>query len=218
MSTDLRTQFINYMTLQRLSPHTKRNYIRGVKGLAEFYNQSPDRLTNDQIQDYLRYLLEDRKLSWGTCNNYFSGILCFYRNVCKWDETRFQIPPRPRIKKLPVIFSKEEVKRLFASANNFKHKVLLKTAYSAGLRVSELVRLKPDHIESAPSRMVIRVEQGKGKKDRYTVLSEKLLVDLRAYWCKYHPGKWLFPGQKAENHMSEPAAQMAFYHAKKKPG
>jgi integrase len=66
--------------------------------------------------------------------------------------------------------------------------------------------------------MVIRVEQGKGKKDRYTILSKKLLEDLRAYWCKYRPGKWLFPGQKAERHLSEPAAQMAFYHAKKKPG
>jgi len=217
MSTDLRNQFNNYMTLQRLSHHTKRNYIRGVKGLAEFYNQSPDKLTNDQIQDYLRYLLEERKLSWGTCNNYFSGIACFYRNVCKWDENRFQIPPRPRIKKLPVIFSKEEVKRLLASANNFKHQVLLKTAYSAGLRVSELVRLKPDHIESDPSRMLIRVEQGKGKKDRYTVLSEKLLVDLRAYWRKYRPGKWLFPGQKPERHLSEAAAQKAFSIAKKKP-
>jgi len=217
MSTELRTRFNNYMTLQRLSPHTKRNYIRAVKGLAEHYNQSPDTLTNDQIQDYLRYLLEECKLSWGTCNNYFSGIVSFYRNVCKWDETRFQIPPRPRIKKLPVIFSKEEVKRLFASANNFKHQVLLKTAYSAGLRVGELVRLQRDHIESDPSRMVIRVDQGKGKKDRYTVLSEKLLVDLRSYWRKYRPGKWLFPGQKAEKHLSETAAQMAFYHAKKKP-
>ena len=217
MSTELRTQFTNFMILQRLSHHTQRNYIRAVKGLAEFHNQSPDKLTNDQIQDYLRYLLEDQKLSWGTCNNYFSGIVSFYRNVCKWDETRFQIPPRPRIKKLPVIFSKEEVKRLFSSANNFKHQVLLKTAYSAGLRVGELVRLKPDHIESDTSRMVIRVEQGKGKKDRYTILSKKLLVDLKDYCRKYRPEKWLFPGQKAENHLSETAAQMAYYHAKKKP-
>ena len=217
MSTELRTQFINYMTLQRLSHHTQRNYIRGVKGLAEFYNQSPDKLTNDQIQDYLRHLLEDHKLSWGTCNNYFSGIVSFYRNVCKWDETRFQLPPRPRIKKLPVIFSKEEVKRLFSSANNLKHQVLLKTAYSAGLRVGELVRLKPDHIETDPSRMVIRVEQGKGKKDRYTVLSEKLLVDLRIYWCKYRPGKWLFSSPNKQRPLSESSAQCAFYLAKKKP-
>ena len=217
MTTDLRTHFINYMTLQRFSHHTKRNYIRAVKGLAEFYNQSPDTLANEQIQEYFRYLLEDRKVSWGTCNNYFSGILCFYRNICKWDETRFQIPPRPRIKKLPIVFSMEEVKRLFSAADNVKHRVLLKTVYSAGLRVSEVVRLQPRHIESDPSRMMIRVEQGKGKKDRYTILSKKLLVELRAYWCKYRPEKWVFPGQKAEKHLTETAAQRAFYLAKKKP-
>jgi len=205
------------MTLQRFSHHTKRNYIRAVKGLAAFYNQSPDTLANEQIQEYFRYLLEDRKVSWGTCNNYFSGILCFYRNICKWDETRFQIPPRPRIKKLPIVFSMEEVKRLFSAADNVKHRVLLKTVYSAGLRVSEVVRLQPRHIESDPSRMMIRVEQGKGKKDRYTILSKKLLVELRAYWCKYRPEKWVFPGQKAEKHLTETAAQRAFYLAKKKP-
>jgi site-specific recombinase XerD len=217
MSSDLRTQFINYMTLQRLSPHTKRNYIRGVKGLAEFHNQSPDKLTNGQIQEYLRYLLEDLELSWGTCNNYFSGIVSFYRNVCKWDETKFKIPPRPRIKKLPLVFSQEEVKRLLASVDNLKHLLLLETAYSAGLRVNELVHLKPHHIESDPSRMVIRVEQGKGRKDRYTILSQKLLEDLKSYWRKYRPEKWLFPGQKPENHLSTVSVHKAFTLAKKKP-
>ena len=217
MTTELRTQFINYMTVQRFSKSTKRNYVNAVKGLAKYCNQSPDTLTNDQIQEYLRHLLEDLNLSWGTCNNYFSGIVCFYKNICKWDETKFIIPPRPRIKKLPVVYSLEEVKRLLAAVDNLKHLVLLQTAYSAGLRISELVRLKPHHIESDPSRMLIRVEQGKGKKDRYTVLSKKLLVDLKTYWRKYRPGKWLFPGQKAEKHLCEAAAQRAFYLAKKKP-
>jgi integrase/recombinase XerD len=214
MTGDLKTQFLNQMTLQRFSHYTKINYLRGIEGLADFHQQSPDTLTNDQIQEYLRYLLEDRKLA---CNNYFSGIIFFYRKVCKWDETRFQIPPRPRVKKLPIIFSMEEVKRLFSSTKNFKHRVLLMTIYSAGLRVSEAVRLKPHHIESAPSRMMIRVEQGKGKKDRYTVLSQKLLVDLRAYFRKYRPETWLFPGYKPEMPMCTNAAQMAFYLAKKKP-
>ena len=217
MSTELRTQFLNYMTLQRFSPYTKKNYVTAVKGLAEFFNQSPDTLTNDQIQEYLRHLLEDRDLSWGTCNNYFSGILCFYRNICKWDETQFNIPPRPRIKKLPTVFSMEEVKRLFAATTNLKHLVLLKTVYSAGLRLGEVVRLQSHHIESDPSRMMIRVEQGKGKKDRYTVLSKNLLVDLRSYWKKYRPDEWLFPGQKAENHLSKSAAHMIYCRAKKKP-
>jgi len=217
MSSDLRTQFLNYMSVQRFSPHTKRSYLTGVKLLAKHYMQSPDTLTNEQIQDYLRYLLEDRKLSWGTCNAYLSGIVCFYKHICKWDDTQLQIPPRPRSKKLPTVFSQKEVKRLLAAADNLKHRLLLQTVYSAGLRVSELVRLKPKHIESDADRMMIRVDQGKGKKDRYTILSHKLLADLRTYWRKYHPGKWLFAGQKPQNHLCEGAAQAAFYLAKKKP-
>ena len=217
MSTVLRTQFLNYMTLQRFSKDTKRHYVMAVNGLAKFHNQSPDKLTNDQIQEYFRHLLEDRSLSWGTCNNYFSGILSFYRNICKWDETQFNIPPRPRIKKLPTVFSMEEVKRLFAATTNLRDLVLLETAYSAGLRLSEIVHLKPHHIESDPSRMTIRVEQGKGEKDRYTILSKHLLENLKGYWRKYRPEKWLFPGQKSENHLSRSAAHMIFLNAKKKP-
>jgi len=156
-------------------------------------------------------------LTWGTVNAYLSGIICFYRGFCKWDETQFQIPPRPSARKLPTVYSKREVKRLFAAADNFKHRLLLETAYSAGLRISELVRLKPHHIESDPDRMLIRVEQGKGKKDRYTILSQKLLEDLRTYFSQYRPGKWLFAGQNPDRHLSEAAARKAFYIAKKKP-
>jgi integrase/recombinase XerD len=217
MATDLRTQFFNYMTLQRLADHTQRTYVTGVKGLTKFHMQSPDTLTNEQIQDYLLYLLKDRKLTWGTVNAYLSGLICFYRGFCKWDETQFQIPPRPSARKLPTVYSFKEVRRLLAAANNFKHLLLLETAYSAGLRISELVRLKPHHIEGDPDRMLIRVEQGKGKKDRYTILSKKLLEDLRTYWLQYRPDKWLFAGQNPDNHLSEAAARKAFYDAKKKP-
>ena len=83
MSTDIRTKFINYMTLQRFSDHTKRSYVTGVKGLAQHFKKSPETLTNEQIQDYLRYLLDERQLSWGSVNAYLSGIVCFYRDFCK---------------------------------------------------------------------------------------------------------------------------------------
>ena len=218
MTTDVKTQFFNYMTLQRFADHTKRTYVTSVKGLAKYYMQSPDTLSYEQIQNYLLYLLKDRKLAWGTVNAYLSGMICFFRGFCKWDETQFKIPPRPRDKKLPTVYSKQEVKRLSAAANNLKHRLLLETAYSAGLRISELVRLKPHHIESDPDRMLIRVEQGKGKKDRYTILSQKLLLDLRTYWSQYRPGKWLFAGQNPDKHISEAAARKAFLLAKKKPG
>ena len=88
MSSDLKIQFVNYMTLQRFSHHTKRSYLTGVKLLTKHFMQSPDTLNNDQIQDYIRYLLEERKLSWGTCNAYLSSMVCFYKNICKWDDTR----------------------------------------------------------------------------------------------------------------------------------
>jgi integrase/recombinase XerD len=110
----------------------------------------------------------------------------------------------------------EEVSKLLNSIDNLKHRVLLKTIYSAGLRVSEAIRLKPEHIESDPSRMVIRIEQGKGRKDRYTVLSRQLLGELRAYWQEYLPKCWLFPGQKPGTHITSASVSMILYDAKKK--
>jgi len=216
MSSDLRTQFLNHMTLHRFSRHTKKNYLLAVKGLARFYKQSPDSLSNEQIQKYLLYLIEEKKLAWGSVNNMLCGLSCFYKNVLKWDDTRFTIPPRPRIKKLPCILSEEEVKRLFEAAGNLKHRAFLKTVYSAGLRLSEAISLRPEHIESDPSRMMIRVEQGKGRKDRYTVLSRNLLPELRAYWRKYKPGEWVFPGYNQKKHLSPTGANRIFQKAKKK--
>jgi len=217
MGKTLRTQFMNHMVLHRFSPWTIKNYMGAMKRLAKFYNKSPDLITNEQLQEYLIYLIEKRKLSWGTCNVEIAGMSCFYKNVLKWDEATFKFPPRPRIKKLPKILSVEEVKRLFECTTNLKHRVLLKTVYSAGLRISEVVRLEPIHIESDPSRMMIRIEQGKGKKDRYTVLSKHLLDELRVYWRKYKPGKWIFPGYNKEKHIGYTAARGAFIKAKKKP-
>ena len=165
------------MTLSGFSEDTKKSYITGVKGLAKFYNRSSDLLTNEEVHLYIRHLIIERKVTWHTCNNYLSGIIYFYKNICYWEGVeRFGIPPRPRQKTLPVALSIEEVKRLFSVITYLKHQVLLKTAYSAGLRVSELISLKPHHIESDPSRMLIRVEQGKGRKDRYTLLSKELFV------------------------------------------
>ncbi|WP_051147957.1 site-specific integrase [Desulfotignum balticum] len=217
MAKSLRTQFMNHMILHRFSHYTIKNYMSAVEKLAKYHNKSPDKLTNGDIQNYLLYLIGERKLTGGTCNVHMSGISCFYKNILQWDETDFKLPPSPRIKKLPNILSVEEVKRLFECAANLKHRVLLKTVYSAGLRISEAVKLKPIHIESDPSRMMIRIEQGKGKKDRYTVLSKYLLDELRLYWQEYKPGKWIFPGQNKENHIGFSGAREAFLIAKKKP-
>jgi len=218
MSSELRERFIVQMNLRGFSPHTQRGYVTSVNGLAKFYNKPPDTLTDEQVRDYFRYLVEERKLAWRSCHRYLTGITFFFRHICQREvKDRFGLPPGPRQRKLPVVLSIEEVKRLLSCVDNLKHRVLLKTIYGAGLRVSEAVRLQPHHIESDPSRMLIRVEQGKGRKDRYSVLSEKLLKELRLYWKKYRPEKWLFPGYGHDKHLSTSAASVVFYDAKKKP-
>lgn len=216
MASLLRTQFNNYMTLRGFSPKTKQAYENSVAGLAKYYHQSPDRLNNEQIQSYLLYLIEERQLAWSSCNIVFSALRCFYTHLLKWDSTDFHLPPRPRKRQLPMLLSAQEVKRLIEAAPNLKQRALLMTVYGGGLRVSELVRLKPQHIES--DRMLIRVEEGKGKKDRYTLLSETLLDELRIYWKAYRPGIWLFPGQDRHRPISVSSAQKIYYHAKKAAG
>ncbi len=213
--TILRNAFEKHLILQRYSPKTNEAYLHAVKGLAYFFNQSPDKLTDEKIQDYLRYLIEDRKYSWSTCNVTFCGIKCFYDNVLH-RSTELMIPPRPRQKRLPTILSQNEVSKLLNTCTNLKHKALLLTVYSAGLRVSEVVSLQAVHIER--SRRMIRVEQGKGKKDRYTVLSGTLLAELENYWREYHPGDWLFFGKDKKKPMPVSTAQKIYYTAKKRAG
>lgn len=218
MSSPLRTQFINHLTLHRRSPKTKEAYVSAVYGLSRHYMASPDKLSDQQIQDYLRYLIEKRKLAWSTCNVVFSGLICFYKNVLNRDKTVFSIPPRPRSKKIPMVLSVEEVGRLLNATSNLKHRALLMITYSAGLRVSEVVRLKLHHIESDPSRMMIRIENGKGQKDRYTILSQKVLKVLKEYWKEYRPKEWLFFGSNINKPMPIGTAQKIYYNAKKKAG
>jgi len=219
MSSKIREKFIDHMELHGLSKETQRSYINGVKGLVKHYYQSPEKLNDDQVRAYFHHLITERKLAWTSCKSYQSGIIYFYRHICNREvDDRYGLPPRPRGRKLPVVLSMEEVAHLLSCVASFKHRVMLKTIYSAGLRIGEAVCLKPEHIESDPSRMVIRVEQGKGRKDRYTVLSEKLLLELREYWQKYSPQKWLFAGQKPDSHITTTSVWSAFSAARKKAG
>ena len=218
MGTKVRDKFIEHMEFTGLAKHTQRSYITGVKGLAKHHNQSPEKLTDDQVREYFRHLILKRKLARTSCGAYLSGITYFFRNICEREvDDRFGLSLQQRGRKLPSVLSMEEVSHLLSCIDNFKHRVLLTTIYSAGLRVSEAIRLKPEHIESDPSRMMLRIEQGKGRKDRYTVLSEKLLCELREYWRKYSPKHWLFPGQKPHSHITYSTASTAMYAAKKKP-
>ena len=217
MANPIKDKFIEHRELFGLTKETQRGYISAVRCLATHYQTSPEHLSNDQVRDYFRHLLLEKKLAHSSCKAYLAGITYFYRHICGREvDDRFGLPPRPLGKKLPAVLSMEEVHRLLHCIDNLKHRVILKTIYSAGLRVGEAIRLKPEHIESDPSRMVIRVEQGKGRKDRYTVLSEYLLHELRAYWIEYKPTCWLFPGQKPGTHIGSVSVSNILYAAKKK--
>jgi integrase/recombinase XerD len=213
--TELRQKFERHMTLHRLSPKTNAAYINAVKSLAVYHKQSPDKLTNEQIQDYLHYIIADRKLAWSSCNVQFSGIKRFYKNVLN-RKTKLSIPPRPREKKIFMALSREEVDRILNACDNLKHQTLLQAVYSAGFRVSEVVKLQPIHIER--SRKMIRIEQGKGRKDRYTVLSDTLLKSLELYWQAYRPGGWMFFGNTKSKPIPIETAQKIYYKAKEKAG
>lgn len=214
--TPLREKMVRDMQLRRLSDNTQRVYTHAVFALARHYMKAPDRLTNEQVKAYILYLINERKLAWSTCDTNIAGLQFFYGITLGRDSMRLAIPPRKSEKRLPEILSAEEISRLVAAPKNLKHRVLLATAYSAGLRVSELVHLKITDIDS--DRMMIRVEQGKGNKDRYTILSMRLLPQLRDYWRKYHPSSWLFPGRKPGLPLVRESASRVFDAAKEKAG
>jgi integrase/recombinase XerD len=212
--TPLRTKMIQQMQLHRLAPGTQENYVRAVADLARFYKRSPDRLTPDEIRGYLHHLLVERQLAWSTCNVAAAAIRFFYVDTLGWTPLRLHLPPRTERKRLPQVLSAEELHRLFTHSTNPKHRALLMTTYAAGLRVSEVVRLQVTDIES--ERMLIRVNQGKGNKDRYTLLSTRLLAELRAYWKLLRPPRWLFPGRLLTAPMPSGTARKIYDRARQR--
>lgn len=215
--TPLRQKMINEMTIRRFSLKTQEAYVAAVAGLARYYKQSPENIDKQMVQDYLLYLMQKRKLSWSSCNVAVSGLRFFYTQALGMDSMYLNIPPRKKDNKLPEIFSAKELERLFAALTNQKHRTLLMATYAAGLRVSEVVGLKVKDIDS--NRMMIRVEQGKGRKDRYTVLSKRLLEELRIYWRMYRPSIWLFySGKKTKRPLSVSSLQRVYNQAKDKAG
>jgi site-specific recombinase XerD len=184
--------------------------------LARFYRRSPDLLTSRQIQDYLHHLLVERKLAWSSCNVAINAFRFLYCKTLKRDGCQLDLPRCKREGKLPEVLSAQEVERLVTCPSNPKHRVLLMTTYAAGLRVSEVVHLQVTDIHS--QRMCIRVRQGKGRKDRYTMLSQRLLAELRAYWRVFRPQTWLFPGQNRSRPLDVTGAQRVYNQAKRNAG
>ena len=207
-------KFEKFLYLQRVAPKTRVIYLRSIADLSAYHRRSPVELTNDQIQDFLLYCIQEKQLAWSSCNVILSSLKKYYRDFLGRSESEFSIPPRPRSRQLPMLLSRETVARILDALANVKHRALLTTVYGSGLRVSEVVKLRPEHIDS--ERMQIRVEQGKGRKDRYTVLSQKGLELLRKYWLHEQPKQWLFFGRHRSRPMCVETAQRIYYQAKEK--
>lgn len=219
--TKLREQMTNEMVLRGLAPNTQRTYLQAVTLLARHYGRSPDCLSKREVKSYLLYLHQAGDRSTSTCNVAAAAMRFLYHHVLGRSVTEFEIPFARKPKQLPQVLSREEVSRLLTRTEFRKHRVLFMIAYCAGLRVSEIVALRPVDIDS--DRMVIRVEQGKGGKDRLTLLSPRLLAELREYWRCAQPGEYLFPSPLRSGPLSAPALKYAFTRAKqraeiKKPG
>ncbi|TAK08444.1 integrase [bacterium] len=211
----LRTKMIEEMRLRSFSPRTQESYVSAMVGLVKHYRRSPDQLTQDEIRSYLLHL-EQRGLSASSCNVAISGMKFFYQQILGWNEQRLFLPPKKRTWRLPEVLSPREVERLLSATVKLRDRCLLMTAYAAGVRVSELVHLKRSDID--PERMMIRVEQGKGKKDRYTILSQRLLGELRRYKQAYQPVTWVFFGKDRNHPLDITAAQKVYNLAKQKSG
>ena len=215
--TPLREKMIKAMELRGLAGTTQESYLRVVTRLAQHYGRSPDQLSRDEIQEYVRQLSVDRSLEWSTCNVAVCALRFFYGQVLGWGEDQFFIPKRRTQSKLPEVLGQHELVRLFDGVSNPKHRALLMTAYGSGLRANELVHLHASDIDS--DRMVIRVRQGKGAKDRYTLLSDRLLAELRSYWRLYHPHPpWLFVGARPDEPLSRESVRKIYLRAKWKAG
>ena len=204
--TTLRQQMDNDMLVRGFADRTRESYLAAVTRLAKFSRRSPDQLTPEEVQAYLVHMLREEQLAWSTCNLSVSAFRFLYHTTLKRPVATFTVPGSKQPKKLPEILSAEEVQRIIASTSNRRQRVLLATAYGAGLRLNELVHLKVTDIDA--QRMSLRVEQGKGAKDRYTLLSARLLDELRAYWRAYRPqGGWLFPSRGRQRPMDVTTVQ-----------
>jgi integrase/recombinase XerD len=191
--TPLRQKMLDDMRLRNLSPNTQHCYLQQVASFAKFFRRSPAELGADEIRAYQIYLTNERKLAPASVCVSADALHFLYSVTLKRPEVGKEIA-RPKVPhRLPVVLSREEVARFLEAVGSLKHRTILTTLYAAGLRVSEATHLKLTDIDS--QRMMLRVEQGKGRKDRYVMLSPRLLELLRGYWRAARPQHWLFPGE-----------------------
>ena len=217
----LRQRMIEDMRMRKLGDRTQDGYVRAVRYFAKYLGHSPDTATVEDLRNYQLYLV-DHGASPTSLNAAICGLKFFFSVTLDRPELMAKMQPVHLPRKLPVILSPDEVKRLIAAAGNLKHQTALALAYATGLRISEVVSLKVTDIDS--QRMTLRVEQGKGQKDRYAMLSPLLLERLRVWWRvaraqgRMLDGGWLFPGQDPVRHLSARQLDRAIHAAADEAG
>jgi integrase/recombinase XerD len=204
------------MAMRGFAPRTRETYLHCLRRLVRHYRVPPDQITYEEVRAYLGYLTRDRRLSCSTFNQALAACRLFFRDVLKREWSFDDLPYQRRPQKLPVVLSREEVARILDAAQGVRDRALLETAYGGGLRIGEVTRLRVSDIDG--ERKVIRVEQGKGRKDRYVMLPDTLLKTLRAYYRAFKPRHFLFPGQTPRTPLSVDWARKILYRAQQAAG
>jgi site-specific recombinase XerD len=212
----LREQMQRDLELRGLSPKTQKAYLHQARDFACYFKKSPEQLGEEEVKEYLHYILKERKVSNSTYKQTYGSLKFLYQTTLKRNCVFDKIPSLKSKKKLPVVLDRTEVEALFPVTKNLKHKTILMITYSSGLRLSETAHLKISDIDS--KRMMVRIQQGKGGKDRYSILSTVALEALRQYYREYRPKEWLFEGHCCDKHISERSIQKIFETAKTRAG
>lgn len=213
---ELRQRMEMDMDLQNFAVETKRNYLYHATRFAKHFGRSPEEMGVEEIRTYLHHLIAERRLSQAYVSQTYSALKLLYETTLgrTWDLNR--IPRSKQHRKLPLVLSQEQVRAILSAAPNLKYYAIFTTLYSAGLRTREAAHLQLPDIDS--DRMLIRVNLGKGSKDRYTLLAEHTLVILRDYWRAYQPKDWLFTAQHQDRRLSTRSIQKAFQDTRDKAG
>lgn len=213
---ELRRRMEEDMELKGFSSRTRTCYLSHVRDFVRHQGRSPDQLGCEEVRSYLHYLIHDKQVSRSAVAQAYSALKFFYATTLHRGWEMDTIPRIKREKKLPVVLSYAEVQAILSGIGNIKHRAVLTTIYSAGLRLSEALHLKLTDIDS--QRMMIRVDQGKGNKDRYTILAQRTLDVLREYWKACQPVDWLFPGDRKDRPMGPTTIQRVFKLARERAG
>jgi site-specific recombinase XerD len=212
----LREAMLDQMRLRGHSPRTQQSYLHAVSLLSRHYHRSPDRLSQEDLQNWILYLVKDRKLAAASCRLYLNAIRFFYLQVLRWPECRLELITPKRPQRIPYLLSPSEVRRIIDHADNPKYAMMLALCYACGLRVSELVALQVSHIHGEAG--YCQVVQGKGQKDRQVPLPATVLQMLRGYWQAFQPASWLFTGRDREQPLSSDSVQKYYRKTRRQAG